>query len=105
MFRGVYKSIKTYREDVILYNLNGINLNKIRTMIKELQDANQQGKEVKSEIKQVDQNVEVWRYLISTDDELFCTCAYSIDYTVLKECIDHIYTILEYIYDIVDGYL
>lgn len=97
--------LKTYKQDFILYNLNGINLNEIRTMIKELQEANQQGKEVKPEIKQVDQNAEVWRYLISTDDELFFTCAHSIDYTVLKEGIDHIYTILEYIYDIVDEYL
>lgn len=97
--------LRTQKPDFIRYNLNGINLNEIRTMMKELQEANQQGQEIKPEIKQVDQNAEVWRYLINTDNELFFTCAHSIDYTVLKKGIDHIYSILEYIYDIVDEYL
>ena len=40
-------------------------------MMKELQEANQRDKEVDPSVKQIDQNAEVWRYLMDNDDSLF----------------------------------
>ena len=54
-------------------------------MLKELQEANQRDIEINPAQKQVDQNAEVWRYLISTDENLFFTRGHSIDYLILKE--------------------
>lgn len=53
----------------------------------------------------MDQNAEVWRYLISTNENLFFTRGHSIDYLILKERISYIYGVLDYIYHIVDEYL
>lgn len=53
----------------------------------------------------MDQNAEVWRYLISTDENLFFIQGHSIDYLVLKDSIGQIYEVLDYIYYIVDEYL
>ena len=94
-----------YKENFIKYNLNGINCNKIRLMIKELQEANQKDVEINPDKRQVDQNAEVWRYLISTDENLFFIQGHSIDYLVLKDSIGQIYEVLDYIYYIVDEYL
>lgn len=99
------EQVKTYKKHFVQYSLDGIKLNKVRTMLKEMQEANQQGTEVNPEVKQVDQNAEVWRYLINTDEELFFTCGHSIDYTALKEGVNYIYEVLDYIYFIVDEYL
>lgn len=85
--------------------MDGIECCKIRSMLKKLQEANQRDIEVNSAKKQVDQNAEVWRYLISTDEDLFFTQGHSIDYLVLKDGINHIYEVLDYIYHIVDEYL
>ena len=74
-------------------------------MLKELQEANQREIEIDPAKKQVDQNAEVWRYLISTDENLFFTRGHSIDYLILKEGISYIYGVLDYIYHIVDEYL
>lgn len=87
------------------YTLDGISLSKIRLLIKELQEANQRDEEVNLEVKQVDQNAEVWRYLISTDGELFFKCSHSIDYVTLKDSINYMYEVLDFIYHIVDEYL
>lgn len=97
--------VKEYKEQFIQYTLDGIECNKIRSMLKELQEANQRDVEVNPDQKQVDQNATVWRYLISTDENLFFTRAHSIDYLVLREGISHIYDVLDYIYFIVDDYL
>ena len=97
--------VKSYKENFIKYNLNGINCNKIRLMIKELQEANQKDVEINPDKRQVDQNAEVWRYLISTDENLFFIQGHSIDYLVLKDSIGQIYEVLDYIYYIVDEYL
>ena len=51
--------MKSYKENFIKYNLNGINCNKIRLMIKELQEANQKDVEINPDKRQVDQNAEV----------------------------------------------
>lgn len=99
------EQVKEYKEQFIQYNLDGIECNKIRLMLKELQEANQKELEVNPENKQVDQKAEVWRYLISTDENLFFTKSHSIDYLVLKAGISHIYEVLDYIYYIVDEYL
>lgn len=97
--------VKAYKENFIRYSLNGINLQEIRQMLQELQEANQQKKEIKDNIRQVDQNAEVWRYLIRMDDSLYFSCGHSIDFQVLKESIDHIYEVLDFIYHIIDEYL
>ncbi len=99
------EQVKGYKEKFIRYSLEGIKLSEIRSMLKELQEANQQDSEIDPSIKQVDQNAEVWRYLISTDDSLFFISGHSIDYLVLKESINYIYEVLDFIYHIVDEYL
>ena len=60
-------------------------------MLKELQEVNQQDREINPSIKQIDQNTEVWRYLISSDDSLYFISGHSIDYLVLKDSINYIY--------------
>lgn len=74
-------------------------------MLKELQEANQRDTEIEPAKKQVDQNAEVWRYLMSADDTLFFTKGHSIDYLVLKDGIGYVYDVLDYIYHIVNEYL
>lgn len=99
------KQVKEYKNNFIKYSLDGISIDKIRFLIKELQEANQIGDEVNSQNRQVDQNAEVWRYLISTDEQLYFKFSHSIDYLVLKESMNYIYEVLDYIYYIVDEYL
>lgn len=99
------EQVKLYKENFIKYNLKDIDCNRIRLMIKELQESNQKDAEIDPNKKQVDQNAEVWRYLISTDEKLFFFRGHSIDYLVLKKGIDYIYEVLDYIYYIVDEYL
>lgn len=99
------KQVQQYKENFIRYSLEGINLNQVRGMLKEIQEANQQKQEINPSIKQVDQNAEVWRYLIATDDSLFFTCGHSVDYLVLKNSMNQIYETLDFIYHIVDEYL
>lgn len=65
------EQVKLYKENFIKYNLKDIDCNRIRLMIKELQESNQKDAEIDPNKKQVDQNAEVWRYLISTDENLF----------------------------------
>lgn len=97
--------VKGYKENYIHYSLEGIKLTEIKAMLKEIQEANQRIEEINPSNKQIDQNAEVWRYLISTDENLFFSCGHSIDYLVLKESMNHIYEILDYLYYIVDEYL
>ena len=59
------EQVKQYKEHFIEYNLNGVECNKIRSMLKELQESNQRGAEMEPAKKQVDQKAEVWRYLMS----------------------------------------
>lgn len=99
------ETVKGYKENFIQYDLNGIECNKIRLMLKELQEANQKDIEIEPVKKQVDQNAEVWRYLMSADENLFFITGHSIDYLVLKDSIDYIYEVLDYIYHIIDEYL
>lgn len=99
------EQVKVYKKQFIKYTLDGIECNKIRLMLKELQEANQRDIEREPGKKQVDQNAEVWRYLISTDENLFFSKGHSIDYLVLKDGISYIYEVLDYIYYIVDEYL
>ena len=99
------EQVKEYKEHFIRYNLDVKECSKIRSMLKELQEANQRESEIDSAKKQVDQNAEVWRYLISIDENLFFTSGHSIDYLVLKKGINYIYEVLDGIYNIVDEYL
>ena len=96
---------KEYKQHFLKYSLNGISLDKVRSLLKELQEANQQGAEIDTNNKQIDQNADVWRYLISLDNQLYFKCSHSIDYLVLRESINYIYDVLDFIYHIVDEYL
>ncbi len=71
----------------------------------ELQGANQNKGEIKSNNRQVDQNAEVWRYLVSNDGSLVFDHNHSVDYVELRESMDYLYKVLDFIYDIVDYYL
>lgn len=97
--------VKEYKQHFFKYSLDGISLNKIRLLLKELQEANQQDTEIDASNKQIDKNADVWRYLISTDNQLYFTCSHSIDYLALKESINYIYEVFDFIYHIVDEYL
>lgn len=55
--------------------------------------------------KEIDQHAEVWRHMISMDNQLYFRCSHSIDYLVLKESLNYIYDVLDFIYYIVDEYL
>lgn len=63
--------VKAYKDNFNRYSFNGINFNKIRNMLQELQEANQKKEEIKNNVRQIDQNAEVWRYLIKLDDSLY----------------------------------
>ncbi|MFR6081034.1 MAG: hypothetical protein ACLUIF_04285 [Roseburia sp.] len=99
------EQVKNYKENFIKYSLDGISLDKVRLLLKELQEANQKTLEIDTSKKQIDQNAEVWRYLISTDDELFFCSSHSVDYLVLQDSFNYLYETFDYIYHIVDEYL
>ena len=107
------ESVKARKENFRPYSLDGISLDKIQLLFKELQEANQIPAESNSQIKQVDQKAEVWRYLMAKEDKsvedekgehLFFTSDHFIDYIELRDSIDDIYNVLNFIYDIVDDY-
>ena len=97
--------VKTYKNNFIKYSLDGIKLTEIRSMMKELQEANQRDKEVDPSVKQIDQNAEVWRYLMDNDDSLFFSYGHSVDYPQIKKSMGYIYEVLDFIYHIIDEYL
>lgn len=97
--------VKNYKENFIRYSLNGINLNEIQRMLQELQEANQKKEEIKDNNRQMDQNAQVWRYLMRVDDSLFFSKWHFIDYMVLKNSINYMYEVFDFIYHIIDEYL
>ena len=97
--------VKSYKKNFIKYSLDGIKFTEMRAMMKELQEANQIKGEVNPCIKQVDQNAEVWRYLMDNDDSLFFSYGHSVDYMQIKKSMDYLYEILDFIYHITDEYL
>lgn len=99
------EQVKEYKNNFMKYSLEGISINKIRLLMKELQEVNQIDDEINPQNKQADQNAEVWRYLISTDEQLYFKFSHSVDYIVLKEGMNYIYEVLDFIYHIVDEYL
>lgn len=104
--KSAVENVKTYKENFVPYSLEGISLSKVRLLLKEFQEADQKDFErVNPSEKQTDQNADVWRYLISTDNDLYFTIGHSIDYLALKEGIDFLYNVFEFIYHITDEYL
>ncbi|MBG0764292.1 MAG: hypothetical protein H0S78_05285 [Tissierellales bacterium] len=100
------KDVKKYKENFVLYSLEGISLSKVRLLLKEIQEADQREFERKNPSeKQTDQNADVWRYLISTDNDLYFTNGHSIDYPSLKEGVSYLYEVLDFLYHITDEYL
>lgn len=99
------EEVKSYKENFIPYSLEGISLSKIRLLLKEFQEANQKEAErTNPSEKQTDQNADVRRYLINTDNDLYFTHWHYIDYLALKESI-FLYEVLNFIYYITDEYL
>lgn len=84
-------NIKEYKRNFVEWKIDDIDLGEIRRLIKELQGA--------------DCKADVWRYLMSKDTELYFTEWKFVDYTILKETINYLYDVLEYVYFIVDEYL
>ncbi|MEG2530084.1 MAG: hypothetical protein RSB02_08405 [Anaerovoracaceae bacterium] len=100
------EKVKSYKENFIPYSFEGISLSKIRLLLKEFQEANQKEAErTNPSEKQTDQNADVWRYLISTDNDLYFTQWHYIDYLALKESISFLYEMFDFIYHITDEYL
>jgi len=100
------EEVKRNKIDFIPYSLADISLTKIRLLLKEFQEADQRDFErTNPSEKQTDQNAEVWRYLISTDNDLYFTSGHSIDYLSLKESISYLYEIFDFLYHITDEYL
>jgi hypothetical protein len=100
------EEVKRNKTDFVPYSLAGINLTKVRLLLKEFQEADQRDFErINPSAKQTDQNADVWRYLISTDNDLYFTSSHSIDYLSLKESISYLYEIFDFIYHITDEYL
>lgn len=100
------EEVKRNKTHFIPYSLMGISPTKVRLLLKEFQEANQRDFErVNPSEKQTDQNADVWRYLISTDNDLYFTSGHSIDYLPLKESISYLYEIFDFIYHITDEYL
>lgn len=100
------ENVKTYKENFVPYSLEGISLAKVRLLLKEFQEADQKDFErANPSQKQTDQNADVWRYLISTDNDLYFTNGHSIDYLSLKESVSFLYEVLDFIYYITDEYL
>lgn len=104
--KSAVENVKSYKENFVSYSLEGISLSKVRLLLKEFQEANQRDSErINPSEKQTDQNAEVWRYLISTDNDLYFTSDHSIDYLALKESISFLYEVFDFIYHIIDEYL
>ncbi len=104
--KSAIENVKTYKRNFVLYSLEEISLSKARLLLKEFQEADQKDFErVNPSEKQTDRNADVWRYLLSTDNDLYFTSGHSIDYLALKESIDFLYNIFEFIYRITDEYL
>ncbi len=83
--------VKGYKNNFIEFKLDDINFIEIRNLIKELQG--------------VDNKADVWRYLMSKDAELYFTEWQFVDYIVIKDTINYLYEVLDYLYFIVDEYL
>ena len=99
------EQVKDYKANFVSYSLDQKDMVKIRSLLKELQEANQQDNEVNKNSKQIDQNAEVWRYLINNDNILYFKKGHFVDYIELKMGIDFIYEKLDYIYHIIAEYL
>jgi len=104
--QSAINEVKAYKESFVPYSFNDISFHKIRDLLKELQEANQQNIERTNPSKrQTDENADVWRYLITTDENLYFTCSHSIDYLALKESIGYLYDVFEFVFHIADSYL
>lgn len=100
------EEIKGRKENFIKWSLNKDDLTQVRKLLKELQEVNQTEFERENNTdKQVDRNAEVWRYLFDKKCNLYFSSNHFIDYVLLKESINYVYKILDYIYFIVNEYL
>ncbi len=86
------KQIKEYKENFIKYSVNDINFNELRNMFVEF-----------NRLK--DNKADVFRYLLMTDGELYFTESKFIDYPNLKENMNYIYDVLDFLYHITEEYL
>lgn len=83
--------VKKYKTTFVKFNFNGISMNEIRLMIKEIND--------------IDLQADKFRYLMDKDAELYFINSKFIDYPNLKESMNYLYEVLDYINFVVDEYL
>lgn len=83
--------VKQYKKNFIKWSFDGIDFEELHQLIEELQES--------------DKHADVWRYLISTNGDLYFTGNHLVDYNILKEKFNFIYDILDYIYFVADEYL
>jgi hypothetical protein len=83
--------VKGYKHSFIKFLMNDINLRELRNMI--------------LEINQMDTKADVFRYLMKTDGVLYFTESKFVDYVNLRDSMNYIYEVLDYIFTITDEYL
>lgn len=84
--------VKEYKKVFIKYSLNDIDFEELRNMFLEFNNLN-------------DKNADVFRYMLKRGGELYFTDNKFIDYPNLKESMDYIYNVLDYLHTITDEYL
>ncbi len=85
------ENVKSYKDKFIKFSLDGINFDELRAMLKE--------------INGIDEQSDVFRYLLDKNGELYFKDWEYIDYPNLKESMNYLYEVLDFIHTIVDEYL
>ena len=83
--------VKTYKKNFKIWSTDGIELNKLRNFIVDVQ--------------KIDRESDVWRYLLDKDGSLYFEKTRIIEYPEIRKNFHEILNILDYIYDAVDDYL
>lgn len=86
------------------FDVEKLPLSKIKTGLKELQGANFSSNE-RAAHPQNDTRADVWRYLMSPQEELYFCQGHWVYYPTLKAGINELYNMLRYLYDEVDEFL
>lgn len=85
------ENVKKYKQRFIIFSFNGINFSELRSMIKE--------------INKIDEQSDAFRYLIDKNGDLYFEKYKFIDYPNLKESMNYLYEVLDFIHTVVDEYL
>lgn len=85
------EEVKKYKRKFIKYSLQDIDLDEIQDMIEE--------------INNIDKKADAFRYLMDNKGDLYFISSKFIDYPNLKENMNYLYDVLDFINHIVDEYL